>query len=155
MSIVFYSCNHPLPLRGPDISNALIELLAVTRWNKFDLLVIDMPPTISDTTLEIIRLVKEIKILLVTSSSQLAFETVKKLIDFLKNLKIPIIGIIENMKMKPSSFIQQQIKDLGVAFWGEIFFDKELEESIGKLDKFLELYFTRRLNEIILKNLNL
>src|SRR5512139_429225 len=32
MSLIYYSGDQTMPLRGEDTSNALIELLAVTRW---------------------------------------------------------------------------------------------------------------------------
>lgn len=155
MSVVYYSGEHALPLRGADISNALIELLAITRWNTLDFLVIDMPPGISDATLDIIRLVKKIKFLVVTTPSQLAFETVRKLLSLLTELKIPIIGVIENMKMKDSPFIQKQVEGKGITFWGEIPFDNGLEESIGKVNRLLETVFARKLEETVSKNLKL
>lgn len=43
MSIVYYAHDHPLPIRGVDISNALIELLTITRWGALDFLIIDLP----------------------------------------------------------------------------------------------------------------
>lgn len=153
MSIVYYSGEYALPLRGADVSNALIELLAVTRWNTLDFLIIDMPPGIGDATLDTIRFVKRTKILLVTTPSQLAFETVRKLIDLLSELEIPIIGVIENMKMKESHFIQRQVEGRGITFWGEIPFDAELEESIGNVNKLLTTEFGRKLGELIARNL--
>jgi len=152
MSIVYYSGEYASPLRGADVSNALIELLAITRWNNLDFLIIDMPPGISDATLDIIRLVKRIKFLIVTTPSRLAFETVRKLIDLLSELRIPIMGVVENMKMKESQFIQQQVEDRGITFLGEIPFDTELEEAIGNVNKLLATQFSEKLGEIA-KNL--
>jgi ATP-binding protein involved in chromosome partitioning len=155
MSITYYSGEHALPLRGADVSNALIELLAITRWDTLDFLVIDMPPGISDATLDIIRLIKKIKFLVVTTPSQLAFETVRKLVDLLTELKIPIIGVIENMKMKDSPLIQQRVEERGIDFWGEIPFDNKLEESIGNVGRLLETVFARKLEETVSRNLKL
>lgn len=153
MSIVYYSGDYASPLRGADISNALIELLAITRWNTLDFLIIDMPPGISDATLDIIRLIRRAKFLIVTTPSRLAFETVRKLINLLTELKIPIIGVIENMKTKESSFIRQQVEGRGIAFLGEIPFDNELEEAIGNVNKLSETVFGKRLGEIVAKNM--
>ena len=152
MSIVYYSGDYVSPLRGADVSNALIELLAITRWNTLDFLIIDMPPGISDATLDIIRLIKETKFLIVTTPSRLAFETVRKLIDLLTKLKIPTIGVIENMKIKESSFIKQQVEGRGIAFLGEIPFDTELEEAIGNVNKLSETVFGKKLGEIVAKS---
>lgn len=148
MSIVYYSGEYASPLRGVDVSNALIELLAITRWNNLDFLIVDMPPGISDATLDVIRLVKRIEFVVITTPSRLAFETVRKLIDLLSELGIPIMGVVENMKMKESRFIQQQIEGRGITFWGEILFDTELEEGIGDVNKLLATEFGKKLGEI-------
>jgi len=148
MSIVYYSDEYASPLRGVDVSNALIELLAITRWNDLDFLIVDMPPGISDATLDVIRLVKRIGFVVITTPSRLAFETVRKLIDLLSELGIPIMGVVENMKMKESRFIQQQIEGRGIKFWGDIPFDAELEEAIGDVNKLLATQFSKKLGEI-------
>jgi ATP-binding protein involved in chromosome partitioning len=151
MSIVYYSGEYASPLRGVDVSNALIELLAITRWGELDFLVVDMPPGIGDATLDLLRLIKNIKFLIVTTSSLLAFETVRKLVSLLKTLKVPIIGVVENMKMNNSKAIQQRVKTLSVAFLGEIPFDIKIEESIGKTNKLLKTAFAEKVDEIASK----
>ena len=78
MSLVYFVGDNPTPLRGADISNALIELLSVTQWGQLDFLVVDMPPGIGDAVLDLIRLVDGIEFLIVTTPSLLAFEVVKK-----------------------------------------------------------------------------
>lgn len=153
MSIVYYSRGDVLPLRGADISNALIELLSVTRWEALDFLIIDMPPGISDAALDIIRLIERVKFLMVTTPSQLAFETVRKFIKLLSELRIPIIGVIENMKIRESPFIQQQVEGMDLKFWGEVPFDTRLEEAIGDVDRLLETDFGKKIGELIEKNL--
>ncbi|NIO37750.1 P-loop NTPase [Candidatus Bathyarchaeota archaeon] len=149
MSIVYYSGEHATPLRGSDVSNALIELLAITRWNALDFLIVDMPPGISDATLDIIRLIKRIKFLLVTTPSQLAFETVRKLMELLSQLDIPVIGVIENMKIERSPRTRERIEDKGVKFWGAIPFDVTVEQAIGDPDRLLQTSFGRELQEIV------
>ena len=149
MSIVYYSGEYASPLRGVDISNALIELLAITRWNSLDFLIIDMPPGIGDATLDIIRLIKRIDFLIVTTPSRLAFETVRKLINLLSELKVPIIGVIENMKVKESRFIQRQVEGRNIAFLGEVPFDALLEDAIGNVYKLLNIEFGKKLGEIV------
>jgi ATP-binding protein involved in chromosome partitioning len=153
MSIVYYAGERASPLRGTDVSNALIELLAVTMWDDLDFLIIDMPPGISDATLDLLRFIKDVKFLLVTTPSRLAFETIRKLIGLLSGLNVPVVGVIENMKMKDSRFIQQQVEGRGLRFLGEVPFDPELEENIGDVEKLLETRFSKELEEIIKKSL--
>jgi ATP-binding protein involved in chromosome partitioning len=151
MSIVYYSGENASPLRGADVSNALIELLSTTIWGKLDFLIIDMPPGMGDATLDVIRLIKNIKFLIVTTPSLLAFETVKKLINLLDELKIPVIGVVENMKMTESKAIQQKVKSLDAKFLGEIPFDNKVEEAIGETRKLLKTFFAEKVKEIVSK----
>jgi len=148
MSIVYYSGEYVSPLRGADVSNALIELLSITRWERLDFLVMDMPPGIGDATLDLIRLIKNIEFLIVTTPSQLAFETVRKLISLLKELKISVIGVIENIKMDNSDAIQKQARKLGLEFLEEIPYDPKVEEAIGNTDKLLKTTLAKKVEEI-------
>jgi ATP-binding protein involved in chromosome partitioning len=149
MSVVYYSTEHVLPLRGYETSNVLIELLAVTNWGKLDFLILDMPPGISDATLDLLRFIKNAKFLVVTTSSKLAFETVAKLIDLLEEAKVPVLGVIENMRMNDSTWTRQQVKVKGVHYLGAIPFDSELEENIGNIEGLLETRFNEALKEIV------
>lgn len=149
MSIIYYASDSPSPLRGVDISNAIIELLAITQWGSLDFLVIDMPPGIGDATLDMIRFVKKINFLVVTTPSKVAFETVRKLIELLRDLKVPIIGVIENMKMTDSSFIRENVEKHNLPFLGEIEFDYKVEESIGDMKRLLETKFGDSLEQLV------
>ena len=148
MSLIYYCGDNAVPLRGADVSNALIELLAVTRWSQLDYLVIDMPPGIGDAVLDLIRLVKRVEFLIVTTPSRLAFETVKKQLSLLQELKMPIIGVVENMKMNSAQSIQQQTEKLGIAFLGEIPYDWKVEEAIGDEKKLLGTALAQKVKEI-------
>ena len=99
MSIVYFTQDKPAPLRGIDITNIIIELLAITQWGELDYLIIDMPPGIGDETLDVIHLIKKAEFLVVTTPSKVAMGAVSKLLLILKELKLPVIGVVENMKM--------------------------------------------------------
>jgi len=152
MSIIYYVGDEPFPLRGVDISNATIELLAITQWGSLDFLIIDMPPGMGDATLDIIRLMKKAEFLIVTTQSKVTLETVKKILRMLKELEISILGIIENMKITDFSSVKDQLKVFAVPFLGEIDFDKNLESSIGNTDKLLKTDFAQNLRKIVLNS---
>ncbi len=137
MSLVYFVGDNPTPLRGADVSNALIELLAITQWGELDFLIIDMPPGIGDAVLDLVRLVKRIEFLIITTPSLLAFEVVKKQLKLLCELKMPIAGIVENMKMNNSDAIKCESTNLGLKYLGAIVFDGEVEASIGNPAKLL------------------
>jgi MinD superfamily P-loop ATPase len=84
----------------------------------------------------------------VTTPSQLAFETVRKLISLLKELKISLIGVIENIKMDTSDAIQKQARKLGLEFLEEIPYDPKVEEAIGNTDKLLNTILAKKVEEI-------
>ncbi|MGA2680414.1 MAG: Mrp/NBP35 family ATP-binding protein [Candidatus Bathyarchaeia archaeon] len=137
MSLIYFVGDKPAPLRGADVSNALIELLSVTQWGTLDYLVIDMPPGISDAVLDLVRLIKRIEFLIVTTPSMLAFETVKKQANLLRELKMPIIGVVENMMMDKADCVQIETEKLGLRYLGTIPFDPQVENAIGHETKLL------------------
>lgn len=148
ISIVYYTIDHPAPLRGAEISNAIIELLAITQWGNLDYLVIDMPPGISDAALDIIRLMEDVKFLLVTTPSTVAFETVRKLVALLRSLEVPVIGVVENMVMNPSSYVREKVEKLGVQYMGTVNYDPQLEETFGNVERLLNTEFAEAISVI-------
>lgn len=134
MSIVYFTEEKPSPFRGIDVSNIILELLAITQWGFLDFLIIDMPPGIGDETLDVIRYMKTSEFLVVTTPSKVAMGAVGKLLNILMELKKPLLGVIENMTMTDSSFIEHEVKRLHVRYLGKIHFDETLEESIGNPD---------------------
>lgn len=148
MSLIHFSGENALPLRGADVSNALIELLAVTQWGELDFLVLDMPPGIGDAVLDLARLVKHIEFLIVTTPSRLAFETVKKQVQLLQDLHIPIIGIVENMKLNQGKDIERESEKLGINFLGVIPYDPKVEDAIGNVSKLLDTMIAKTIRKV-------
>jgi len=138
MSLVYFVGDNPAPLRGVDVSNALIELLSVTQWGELDFLVIDMPPGIGDPVLDLVRLVERIEFLIITTPSLLAFEVVKKQVALLCELKMPIIGVVENMKMDKAKTVELSSLKLGLKYIGSILYDPKVEDAIGYPEKLLD-----------------
>jgi ATP-binding protein involved in chromosome partitioning len=148
MSIVYYSRDLAVPLRGFDVSNALIELLSITRWGKLDCLILDMPPGIGDVTLDLIRLIKNTQFLIVTTPSRLAFETVKKLVSLLETMKTRVIGVIENMKIDSSNEIRRETEKLNLKFLTGIPYDSRVEQAIGDAQKLLKTTFAKKVEQL-------
>jgi ATP-binding protein involved in chromosome partitioning len=152
MSITYYTGDRPTPLRGVDVSNVLIEFLAITQWGPLDFLVLDLPPGLGDVTLDIIRLIKAVTFLIITTPSKIAFKTVRKLIQLLTEQHARIVGVVENLKMRDSSFIREQVKEHDISFLGEIAFDPDLEDAIGDVDKLRTTKFMNSVEEILSKH---
>jgi ATP-binding protein involved in chromosome partitioning len=153
ISIVYYTEDKPSPFRGVDISNIIIEILAITQWGELDYLIIDMPPGIGNETLDLIRLVKRSEFLIVTTPSIVAMGAVNKLLRILKELKLPIIGIIENMKMKSSNYVNESVSEMNLNYLGAIAFDHNLEDAIGNTDNIYKSDFMKDIDKIIKKNI--
>lgn len=153
MSLIHFSGDQAAPLRGADVSNALIELLAVTQWGEPDFLVLDMPPGIGDAVLDLVRLVNRIEFLIVTTPSRLAFETVKKQVHLLQDLQVPIIGVVENMKMNQSENIKRETAKLGLKFLAGIPYDPEVEDAIGDVTKLRGTAIAKKICKVAANNI--
>ena len=141
MSITHFALDKPAPLRGADVSDAIIELLAVTLWGDLDRLVIDMPPGLGDATLDVIIFVEGIRFLVVTTSSKVVYETVGKQLVLLKRLRVSVIGVIENMARAPSDYVRLNVENDRVPYLGALGYDEGLEESLGEVEKLKETTF--------------
>ncbi|MGD9641686.1 MAG: P-loop NTPase [Elusimicrobiales bacterium] len=97
MSVVFFSENKAVPLRGANVSDAIIELLAITQWGELDFLVLDMPPGINDAALDVMRFAKGAEVLAVTAPSLLAHDVLERSLALYKKLGVPVLGVLENM----------------------------------------------------------
>lgn len=151
MSIVYFTEEKPSPFRGVDISNIILELLAITQWGSLDFLIIDMPPGIGDETLDVICYMKNSEFLVVTTPSKVALGAVGKLLNILQELKKPILGVIENMTMTESPFIEEEVRKLHIRYLGKIGFDDKLEGTIGKPDDLTKTQLMKDLKKIIKK----
>ena len=84
--------------RGPMKINVIKQLLAEVNWGHLDYLVIDFPPGTGDEPLSVAQLIPDADgAVIVTTPQDLSLIDVRKSIDFCKQLKIPVLGVIENM----------------------------------------------------------
>lgn len=131
MSVVFYSENKPLVMRGRDLSEAVIEILTITNWPKLDYIIFDMPPGLGDVLLTISELVSA-HFIVVSGPSKVMMESVEKLIEFIKEQNIPYIGLIENMARKDSDFVSSRCEEIGFPYIGKVSFYENIEDLYGK-----------------------
>lgn len=84
--------------RGPMKMGAIRQLIGDFNWGQLDYLIIDLPPGTGDEPLSIAQIVPKITgAIIVTTPQDVALVSVRKSITFVNKLKIPVIGIIENM----------------------------------------------------------
>ncbi len=135
MSVAFFAGDVPVPLRGDAATSALLELLAVTRWGDLDVLILDMPPGLGDTNLDVIRLLPRLEFLLVGNGSRVVIESVRRAVQLFTELKVPMVGLLENMQRTNSTAVADLAAEFGVEFLGSISYEPELEESLGDVGK--------------------
>ena len=98
MAALIETSDAPLIWRGPLKMMALKQFLGEVQWGNLDYLIIDSPPGTGDEPLSICQLIPELEGgVIVTTPQSVALLDSRKCVNFLKNLKIPILGIIENM----------------------------------------------------------
>jgi len=151
MSIYFFVGAEPAPLRGNEITNSIIELLAITRWPKLDFLIIDLPPGMGDEALDTIRLIKRGSFLVVTTPSKLSLSVVSRLIKLLKNQNLDILGLLENMKIGDDTLIQTYAKGNGIKYLGSIPFDNKFELALGDINKIVRTDVYKSIDAIVSK----
>ncbi|WP_114327041.1 iron-sulfur cluster carrier protein ApbC [Candidatus Colwellia aromaticivorans] len=83
--------------RGPMASGAFNQLLTETAWPELDYLLIDMPPGTGDIQLTLAQKVPVAAAVIVTTPQDLALIDAAKGIAMFDKVKVPVLGIIENM----------------------------------------------------------
>jgi Mrp family chromosome partitioning ATPase len=83
--------------RGPMINSAIRQLYTDLEWGSLDYLLVDLPPGTSDSPLTVFQSLPVDAVLIVSSPQELAVTIVAKSINMARIMKVPILGLIENM----------------------------------------------------------
>ncbi len=83
--------------RGPIISKVIQQFWEDVLWGKLDYLIVDLPPGTADAPLTVMQMLPVSGVIIVFSPQELAAMVVKKAVKMANQMKIPILGVIENM----------------------------------------------------------
>jgi len=83
--------------RGPMASKAFNQLLFETDWPEVDYLLIDMPPGTGDIQLTLAQKVPVAAAVVITTPQDIALADAVKGIAMFEKVKVPVLGVIENM----------------------------------------------------------
>uniref|UniRef100_A0A1Y1KDQ3 Iron-sulfur protein NUBPL n=1 Tax=Photinus pyralis TaxID=7054 RepID=A0A1Y1KDQ3_PHOPY len=83
--------------RGLMVMQALDKLLRQVHWGSVDYLIIDTPPGTGDTHLSLVQNIPISGVVLVTTPQIAALNVTRRGAVMFQKLKVPIVGIIENM----------------------------------------------------------
>ncbi len=100
MSIGFFiDRNQSLIWRGPMAANAVAQLFENTQWGDIDYMFVDFPPGTGDIQLTTMQKLNLTGAIIVTTPQEIALNDARKATSMFTNpdLKIPVLGIIENM----------------------------------------------------------
>jgi Mrp family chromosome partitioning ATPase len=85
--------------RGPMKMALIKQFFSDFDWPELDYLIIDCPPGTGDEPLSIVQTLGNVDgAVIVTTPQDIAILDVKKSVNFAQQLKLPIIGVVENMK---------------------------------------------------------
>ena len=153
MGLLLQDKDTPIVWCGPMKSGFIAKLVKETKWDDLDYLIVDCPPGTGDELLSVIGEVENLKgVVIVTTPQKLAVIDARKAIRFCSEIKLPVLGVVENM----SGFIcekcgavnqpflsgggEQLSDDEGVRFLGGIPLDKKILESAEQGVPFVEIY---------------
>jgi ATP-binding protein involved in chromosome partitioning len=98
MSMGFLSPgDKPLVWRGPMLHSVIQQFLRGVDWGELDYLVIDLPPGTGDVQLSLIQSAPVTGAIVVTTPSDVSLEDARKAVMMFHQVKVPILGIVENM----------------------------------------------------------
>ena len=83
--------------RGPLKIGAIKQFISDIDWADLDYLVIDSPPGTGDEPLTIAQTIPDAKALIVTTPQEVSLADVRKSINFCRQVKMEILGLVENM----------------------------------------------------------
>ncbi|QDU74351.1 Flagellum site-determining protein YlxH [Bremerella volcania] len=118
--------------RGPMLHGAVTQFLRDTDWGPLDYLIIDMPPGTGDIALTLSQLLPLTGSVVVCTPQEVALLDAIKAVAMFRKVKIPVLGMVENM----SGFVcpdtgkqwdifgrggaQRKAQELDVPFLGDV-----------------------------------
>jgi len=136
--------------RGPLIGRTIQQFWGDVLWGTLDYLVVDLPPGTSDASLTVMQSLPLSGVVMVTSPQGLAGMVVRKAAQMAQIMKVPILGLVENMSyfvcpdtgkqynLFGPSRAEEMAAWLGVPFLGRLPIDSEIARlcDIGRIEDY-------------------
>ena len=97
MNLLLDSETTPVVWRGPVISGTVLQFWTDVVWKDLDLLFIDMPPGTGDGPLTVFQSIPLAGVVIVTTPQDLVKMVVEKAVTMARMMKVPVLGLVENM----------------------------------------------------------
>lgn len=141
MAFLTDSTDSPVIWRGPMKMSAVRQFLGDVFWGDLDYLICDLPPGTSDETLDILQLIPDENVIVVSTPQEVAVMDARKTIKMAMIMKRKILGIIENMSgfkcphcekyidLYPPGGVDKASQDYNVELLGKIPFETEVSQQ--------------------------
>ncbi|GLC33856.1 hypothetical protein PLESTB_000512000 [Pleodorina starrii] len=128
----FLEGDEPVVWRGPMVNNAFDKMLFGTQWGPLDVLVVDMPPGTGDAQINLGQRIPLSGAALVSTPQDVALIDVRRGAQMFLKLRVPLLGLIENMSHHTCSKcghverifgaggVQRAASDYGLEVLGEV-----------------------------------
>ena len=87
----------PMIWRGPMVTSAIKTFTQKVLWNDLDFIIVDMPPGTGDTQLTFAQEIKVDGVIIISTPQEIALSDVRRGIRMFDKLKVPILGLVDNM----------------------------------------------------------
>ena len=83
--------------RGPLKISAIRQFISDIEWGNLDFLIVDSPPGTGDEPLTVAQTIPDAEALIITTPQEISLADVRKSINFCRQVKMKILGLVENM----------------------------------------------------------
>ena len=141
MAFLIVDQDEPVIWRGPMKMGAVRQFLGDAIWGDLDYLIFDLPPGTSDETLDILQLIPDENVVVVSTPQEVALINARKTIKMSMLMNRNVLGIIENMSgfkcphcggyvdLYPPGGAEQASKDFEIELLGKIPFETGVSEQ--------------------------
>ena len=119
-NLILENESDPVLWRGPIIANVVTQFWNEVVWGDIDYMFVDMPPGTGDVALTVFQSLPLDGIIIVTSPQELVSMIVGKAVNMAASMKIPVLGIVENMSYIKCPDCGKEIKLFGESHLSEI-----------------------------------
>lgn len=131
-NLVLEHDDDPVLWRGPLLSGVLRQFWAETNWGQIDFMLVDMPPGTGDVALTVFQSLPIEGVVIVTSPQDLVQVIVGKAVNMASMMKIPVLGLVENMSYVECPHCGQKIYPYGPSHLDETAKNYDLD-VLGRL----------------------
>ncbi len=165
MNVLLENEAEPVIWRGSLISGTVLQFWTDVIWSDVDIMFIDMPPGTGDVPLTVFQSIPIDGVIVVTTPQDLVGMIVQKAINMANMMKVPILGIVENMSYLEcpdcgrkisvcgDSAVDALALENGIPAVAKLPLDRNLTIAAdgGKIEQLKNNYLTEFLNKVYKK----